>query len=347
MLILVKLLMFCFRKYFGLLLGMMCGGMLVQAGYIWPTGSTAFFDGKHFSEYTQATASGMAESALFGCTRNSGRRFHEGIDIAPELPRQRGEATDPVLAVGEGRVAYVNNVPGNSSYGRYLIIEHDTARPAFHTLYAHMRTITVETGQRIKSGDKVGIMGRSAGGYVIPQSRAHLHFEMGLRLSDRFQDWYDRQEFGSQNHHGVYNGMNLVGWDPLDYYQWQKQNAGDNVLSYIRQLPVGFILQVRHESTPDFLRRYPALLDNISGEGELIGWEIQFTAWGLPIAWKALGANSTLAGAAPGEVRLEALDPEAMSEFACRGMVSQTGGEYRLGNGALRVVKLLFGLRGG
>lgn len=338
--------MFCFRKFFFRFCSLSACAVVSQASYIWPTESTAFFDGKHYSEYTQATATGIAESALFGCVRNGGRRFHEGLDIAPELPRHRGEATDPVVAVGDGRVVHVNSLAGNSSYGRYLVIEHETESPVFHTLYAHMRSISVESGQKVSKGDVVGIMGRSAGGYVIPQTRAHLHFEMGLRLSDRFQDWYDRQGFGSNNHHGLFNGMNLVGWDPLDYYAWQQQNPRGSLIDYFRQLPVGFILQVRHEGTPDFLRRYPALLTNISGEGDLIGWEIQLTAWGLPIAWKALGENSALASAAPGEVRLEAFDSEAISDFACRGMVSQSNGQYRLGNGALRIVKLLFGLRG-
>ncbi len=343
----MKLPLFYFRKLSAVLFAMTAGAAVAQAEFAWPTESTAYFDGKHYAEYTQATASGNAESALFGCTRNGGRRFHEGIDIAPELPRRRGEATDPVVAVGDGRVVYVNSVAGNSSYGRYLVIEHDTVNLGFHTLYAHMSRISVESGQRVSKGDTVGIMGRSAGGYVIPQSRAHLHFEMGLRLSDRFQDWYDRQDFGSENHHGIYNGLNLVSWDPLDYYNWQVQNPGKDLMRYFQQMPVGFILRVRHGSTPDFLRRYPALIENISGKGELIGWEIHFTAWGLPVAWKALGENSALANAAPGEVRLEAYDPEAISAYACRGMVSNSNGQYRLGNGSLRIVKLLFGLRGG
>ena len=58
------------------------------------------------------------------------------------------------------------------------------------------------------------MMGRSAGGYAIPKDRAHVHFEIGLKLSDNFDSWFTWKKFGSPNQHENWNGMNLMGLDP-------------------------------------------------------------------------------------------------------------------------------------
>lgn len=340
--------MFCSRKQHTRILICFAAVIGVVASYAaakplqWPIPSRAFFEGAPYESFTQPTASGNPHSALFGCTRNDGNRFHEGLDIAPELPRRRGEATDPILAVADGVVVYVNSIAGHSSYGRYVIVRHDRHQPAFHSLYAHLRSIDVAAGDRVAVGDQLGIMGRSAS-YTIPRERAHLHLEFGLRLADDFQSWFDRQNFGSENHHGHHNGMNLVGWDPLDFYTWQQAEPEGSVLDYLRQLPVGFIVQVRYSGKPNFLLRYPELWEGIRGEGDLAGWEVHFTPWGLPLRWEALAADQPVVRMDPGEVRLDAVQPEALSEFACRAMVDRNGGRYRIGSGGQRVLQLLFG----
>mgnify|MGYP003334059019 CR=1 FL=1 len=61
-------------------------------------------------------------------------------------------------------------------------------------------------------------MGHSSGGYMIPAARAHLHFEVGLAITSDFQGWYDHRRFGSRNEHGMWNGMNLVGVDPVAFF---------------------------------------------------------------------------------------------------------------------------------
>ena len=60
--------------------------VLVEASLIWPTPNPAFQNGKPIEAYVQATVSGRVESGLFGCVRNGGSRFHEGLDLYPFHP---------------------------------------------------------------------------------------------------------------------------------------------------------------------------------------------------------------------------------------------------------------------
>ena len=159
--------------------------VLVEASLIWPTPNPAFQNGKPIEAYVQATVSGRVESGLFGCVRNGGSRFHEGLDLYPIKRDGRGEAVDPVYAVLPGRVVHASLNPGYSTYGRYVVIEHDQETPAYHTLYAHLASVadTIVRGARVETGTVLGIMGRSAT-YTIPRSRAHVHFEIGFRLTE-------------------------------------------------------------------------------------------------------------------------------------------------------------------
>jgi hypothetical protein len=321
------------------------GGVRTEgAPFVWPTPSTAFAEGRPFTDWVQATASGIPESGLFGCVRNGGRRFHEGIDIAPVLPRRRGEATDPIFAFADGRVAYINAAAGNSGYGRYVVLEHPQMQPAVYSLYSHLARIddSLAEGTVVAAGDTLGIMGRSAGGYVIPRERAHLHFEIGLRLSDSFQDWFDRQGFGSPNTHGLWNGMNLVGLDPLDFLTRARDGEVATIGEYFAGLPAGVILRVSTDSIPDLVMRYPFLLQGSVPTEGLAGWEVVLTGWGLPLRLIPLRAEDLGEAAAPGSITISAVDPEELGTYACRQIVSLQGDQATLGRGGVRILQLIF-----
>lgn len=286
------------------LLGIGQHGLALEAQerlpFVWPTPNRAFFEKRSFEAYVQPTASGKIESGLFGCVRNGGRVFHEGIDLKAVYRDKSGEALDRIVAAMPGRIVYVNHEQGNSSYGRYIVIEHDTLRPAVYTLYAHLKTIdkTLTVGKWVGAGASLGVMGRSAAGYSIPKSRAHLHFEIGLRLSDHFQKWYDKQSFRTENHHGIWNGINLAGLDPYDFFQTLQSPQPPSLSMYIKSLlPTAFTLQVTTSQMPDFVIRYPELLEGLLPDSvPVTGWEIDFTTHGFPKQWKPLTLPKRKAG---------------------------------------------------
>ena len=318
----------------------------VVAEPVWPlSGEGPFAEGEAIAEHVQPTAVGTMESALFGCVRNNGRRFHEAVDLAPRLPRSRGRATDPVRSIHGGRIAYINRLGGNSSYGKYLVVEHTVLVPVIYSLYSHLSSIekSLAAGDRIRRGARIGTMGNTAGGYRIPLARSHLHLEVGLRLSDRFQEWYDRQAFGSPNHHGNYNGMNLVGMDPLSYFRMFQGDGMQQPLQVLEALPTGWIVEVAVERRPDFLRRYPSLELTGCPETERAGWEIHFSGWGLPLAFRALREEEFRAVRGSGEISVLAVDEGEMGRYACREMVVKSGGDgWGLGGGGRQLMEFLF-----
>ncbi len=308
---------------------------------VWPTSHPAS-EGSHFERWAQATVSGDPRSALFGCVRSSGTQFHEGIDIAPHMPRRGDEATDPVRAAFGGTVVHVNGDPRTSSYGRYVVVQHDQYAPAMVTLYAHLASVDrqILPGRRVTAGARLGILGRSAGGYTIPPERAHLHFEIGLRLTDDFQRWYDEQGYATENAHGVFNGMNLIGFDPWATWLWLRDSPGRDLADYFRTIPTGAVIELSTTQVPDIVRRYPSLLAGpVPGEG-VAGWRMDITAWGLPVRFEPIPAGTNLAP--PGTVRVVAVDSLQLDTFACRELVKFEGGVADLGMRGRRLLEMMF-----
>lgn len=94
-------------------------------------------------------------------------RWHKGIDIGTNA-----ETGKRVVAAASGTVVYSAYQAGTSSnvgYGNYLIIYHGNG---YCSLYAHMNSKAVSTGQRVSQGQLIGYSGNTGG--VAP----HLHFEI-------------------------------------------------------------------------------------------------------------------------------------------------------------------------
>ncbi len=256
----------------------------------WPTDDTSFWQGAPIHSFIQPAASGTTESGLFGYARNSGTKFHEGIDIKPKKRDRKGEATDKILAAIDGHVVHINTIAGNSNYGKYIVILHEDLQPQIYTLYAHLSNIepNLKIGKKVRSGETIATMGRSSSGSPIPKTRAHLHFEMGLMLSENFQKWYNTQKFGTPNKHSIWNGFNLTGFDPLDFYTQWKNGKITNVNDYFKQFPVAFSLRIFDTIIPNFIKRYPSLATKPIDPKTLKGWDIDFTWFALPFRWTPL-----------------------------------------------------------
>ena len=312
----------------------------------WPTPNPRGLEGRPPDEYLQPTASGEVASGGFGCVRNNGFQFHEGIDLKPVARDARSEPRDKVFAVLAGVVRYINTSAGDSSYGRYIVIEHTGVEPSVLTLYAHLRTPApgLRVGASVERGEVIGLMGHTAGGYAIPRDRAHLHFEMGVWVTRDFQAWYDRKKFGSPNEHGVWNGMNIIGFDPLDFYNRFRTRKVNDFQEYFGRLDAAARVRVAARRTPDFIQRYPTLLKAPVPPGPVGGWEIDFTWYGLPFAWRALTPMDT-AGEKDGQVTIVTADRAAIAHFRARMLVRPRGAGYVVGKDLDMVLEQLFGFR--
>lgn len=289
----------------------------------------------------QPTGSGRLESAKFGSTRTSARglpTFHEGVDVAATMRDRKGIATDPAYAVAEGRVAFVNSAGGNSSYGKYVVIEHPdpslgrierrdgTSEPAtVYTLYGHLADVRfgIRPGRSVAPGDEIGTLGGTSNTQPpIPRDRSHLHWEIGLLLNSRYEIKHRAEKLKPD--FGNYNGGNLFAFDPLDFYAAHSRDPGLTLASYLASLRPACAVLLRGK-TPDYFRRFPALWKGPPHDGGPI--YLALSESGAPLS----GRNAT-----PAEIALLGnqrqavvkVFPEVLGRNG-RGYIAQTGGKWQ------------------
>jgi murein DD-endopeptidase MepM/ murein hydrolase activator NlpD len=320
-------------------------GLAERIEISWPTPNDAWAKGRGYESWVQPTVSGEATSGLWGSVRSSGTQFHEGLDIKPVSRDKRGEPRDSVTAAMDGVVRNISSKAGESSYGRYIVLEHPGMSPAVYTLYAHLARIEpgIFEGATVKRGQVLGTMGRSSGGYTIPVDRAHLHFEIGLMLTQEFQSWYYWRKFGSPNQQGLWNGMNLMGIDPRDFLEQYRARRVNNFGEYFARKDSAVRLRVVTTRVPDFIRRYPALLRKPI-DGLVGGWEVQCDVTGLPFAWTPLSPMQ-VAGLRANSVEILSVDNAALRSFRGKSLIRTRNGKPTPGSDLTTMLQLVFGLR--
>jgi murein DD-endopeptidase MepM/ murein hydrolase activator NlpD len=253
-----------------------------------PTDNQLLFSKTDSNEFFQPTFSGRLISAMFGCVRdpNGGgkfTRFHEGIDIRPLEHDGDGEPKDAVHAAGAGKVVYVCSDSDDSNYGKYIVIQHDFFGPPFYTLYAHLASIEdgVEAGESVQEGQKIGILGRTSNEFDIHQEFAHLHFEVNLMANDQYIDWSKDRGDGTPKH-GEYNGSNLIGIDPVRFYQFLQINPDLGIGDFVSREKVAFRVVVPFKKKFSWIRHYSFSLSKPISDNT-VGLEVSMTYYGLPI----------------------------------------------------------------
>ena len=253
----------------------------------WPTPNPAFVSGLGFSSFLQKTGPDKDfSSGAFGCVRNNGYKFHEGIDLFPIKREKNGEPSDSVFSAMSGTVVYINHKSSESSYGKYLVLEHPDHSPSLYSLYAHLNTFRDDlcVGSKVEVAEVLGKMGNSSS-FKIPQSRAHLHFEIGFRLSQEFDTWYNRKSFKTPNKHGNYNGFNLVGIDPLPFFKHYQTGKMTTPEDFIKQLPEIVKLRVMSNSPPSILKLNPSLCTTNIIDQQTQSWICSFGPYGIPLSF--------------------------------------------------------------
>lgn len=111
---------------------------------------------------TGGGASGLVNPAP-GAVRTQGIHGYNAVDLAAAVGTT-------VRAAAAGEVIIAKSGGWNGGYGNYVVIKHANG---VQTLYAHLSSVSVTTGEQVSSGATVGGMGttgRSTG--------SHLHFEV-------------------------------------------------------------------------------------------------------------------------------------------------------------------------
>ena len=186
-------------------------------------------------------------------------------------------------------------------------------------------------------------MGHSAGGYTIPRSRAHLHFELGLMVTRDFQAWYDRQGYRSRNVHGNWNGMNLMGIDPLAFFNEWRAHRLETASDYFRGMESAVKVRIAARRMPDFVARYPALLTKPLPMGLVPGWEISFHWTGLPFAWTPL-TDREVAGLSLDEPRIVDVNVPITWQQRSKSLAVSRRGAWIVGRDLATVLQQLFAL---
>lgn len=259
-------------------------------------------------------------------------RFHEGIDIRPVRRDSSGEPLDEVRAIAAGIVVHVNLVPRFSNYGKYVVVEHRWDGASYYSLYGHLASVAVQAGNRVERDGPLGVMGYTGAG--LDQSRAHLHLELNLLLSRRFESWHDHFIKTDPNRHGIYNGINLTGIDIARFYLAQRRQPGLTLPQFLANEETFYRVRLPASSSFDLPKRYPWLLRGEAG-GNAPSWEVSFNRAGVPLKLEA--AESTTSAPVLSYVK----NRSGAYADSTRGVLAGSGENGRLSESGLRLMRLL------
>ncbi len=122
-----------------------------------------------------------ARTYPYGGTEDGRLQVHHGIDLV-------NPTGVSILAAADGTVIYAGDDltrqfgSMNNYYGNLVVLQHNFLSPQgepVFTLYGHMLAPTVRIGDRVREGDKIGVVGATG----VAQG-PHLHFE--VRLGDPY-----------------------------------------------------------------------------------------------------------------------------------------------------------------
>ena len=170
----------------------------------WPTPNHSFFDApEKFFARTRVNV----DYGKPGWTRDCGKRFHRGCDIAPVSVTATGKTMcviftdcatnrdfeseeptfvphDDVFCVFDGRIVEAMNNENSSDFGKHIVIEHAWPHSGekFFTLYGHLSELFIpRPSSFIPQGSRVARMGQTSRSEDARNWMAiapHLHFEV-------------------------------------------------------------------------------------------------------------------------------------------------------------------------
>jgi hypothetical protein len=137
--------------------------------------------------------------------------------------------------------------------------------------------------------------------------------------------------------------MNLIGIDPLDFFEKWRLLKVNTFSEYFAQMHPAVRLRIASSRIPDFATRYPSLLTEPMTE-YVGGWEIAFNWTGLPFRWTPLSPIESIGLSTTNPVILEvdaALDRRERS----KSLVVKRREKWTAGRDLETVLEQLFGFR--
>jgi hypothetical protein len=159
------------------------------------------------------------------------------------------------------------------------VIEHRWDGSNYYSLYGHLSSISVQPGERVRRGQRIGVMGYTGTG--INRERAHLHLELCLMFSRQFEAWYNTFFRNDPNRHGIYNGMNLAGLDIARLYSKLRKNPALTISEFLNDEEAFYkvaLPKARHFDLPEL---YPWMV--AAGKRSDGPWEVSFARSGVPL----------------------------------------------------------------
>jgi murein DD-endopeptidase MepM/ murein hydrolase activator NlpD len=309
-----------------------------------PTDNDALFRGdgpafyQHIDRDYQGAKSKPWEGGQYGFVRDPVQtsaglvysRFHEGIDIRPLHRDAVGEPLDEVRAIADGRVVYINTNPAWSNYGNYVVIEHHWGGSPYYSLYGHLKSINAKTGQRVARGERLAVMGYTGEG--LNQERAHVHLELNMMLSRKFESWYDTFSKADPNHHGMYNGINLVGLDIARLYLALRKRPELTIPEFLANEETFYRATVPASKHFDLADLYPWL---VAGDLRRSAREISFNRAGVPL--KIAGSNEPVSEPALSYVKKRGVDYSLLT----RNVIGGNGANPAFTESGMKLMRLL------
>ena len=108
---------------------------------------------------------GYYRAPMSGYRKTQGLHGYNGVDLAS----YEGVGARVMAAAG-GNVVIARQGGYNGGYGNYVVIQHANGT---QTLYSHLKSVAVTSGESVGQGQVVGYMGNSG-----RSSGPHLHFEV-------------------------------------------------------------------------------------------------------------------------------------------------------------------------
>jgi murein DD-endopeptidase MepM/ murein hydrolase activator NlpD len=245
-----------------------------------PTDNDALFSGSgpEFYQYVERNYKGVTstpwEGGQYGFVRDPTdtaggvlyTRFHEGIDIRPVHRDANGEPLDEIRAIADGNVAHVNQVPGYSNYGKYIVIGHRWDGSNYYSLYGHLSSIAVQPGETVRRGQRIAVMGYTGTG--INRERAHLHLELDLMFNRQFEAWY--------------NTFFRNDADIARLYVALRKNPARTIPEFLKDEETFYKVTLPKARHFDLATMYPWMIAG-GKRNNAASWEVSFARSGVPL----------------------------------------------------------------